>query len=307
MGANTKTQRIDMGPLNYSRQLASNCLDSLEVPDIEPWKRRLFSAVVSLHEKSTKFMLPDGGRIFDDIELRSLDETVTLRLPFPKIALEYHSNGRIRNSDDPIGLVDGVYQYESDSFISAPKRIVYATEKDGFIIVNIAFCTKSDGVWRLLPECYIPTTNYLRRDINFNGRPGIACIMGDKKSIASDYMDEIGAVMAFLNVLQCSNVRIEKKPAKRDGKHVKSALQFDSYHVLTVDSKKIVGPSGGTSFNHRSPREHLRRGHIRRINDGIKVWVNATVVSSGKGFGIVAKDYAMRDSDNNLQDRDHKD
>lgn len=284
-----------MESLNYSRQLAGQCLDSLAFPGLESWKRRLLSNAVSLHEKSTKFILPDGGRIFDDVELRSLDESVTLRLPFPCIALEYHSNGLERKHDEPIGLVNGVPQYESDSFVSAPKRIVYAREVEWFILVNIAFFTKTDGLWRLMPECYIPTTNYLKRDVSLLGRPGIVCGVRDPRAMSADYMDEVGALMAFLNVLQCSNVKIEKKQAKKEGKQVKSALPFDSYHVLTIDSHKSVGFGCGTSFNHRSPREHLRRGHIRRLNDGRKVWVNATVVSAGKGFGVVAKDYAMRE------------
>lgn len=42
-----------------------------------------------------------------------------------------------------------------------------------------------------------------------------------------------------------------------------------------------------------SPREHLRRGHIRRLEDGRKFWINAAVVAAGNG-GKIHKDYGIR-------------
>ena len=52
--------------------------------------------------------------------------------------------------------------------------------------------------------------------------------------------------------------------------------------------------NGMPSGHHRSPREHLRRGHIRRLADGRRIWVNAAIVGAGKGVGVVSKDYALR-------------
>src|SRR3990167_3851850 len=43
----------------------------------------------SMHIHSVKFMLPPGGRIFDDNSFKGLDESLPLHLPFPTIALEY--------------------------------------------------------------------------------------------------------------------------------------------------------------------------------------------------------------------------
>jgi hypothetical protein len=97
----------------------------------------------------------------------------------------------------------------------------------------------------------------------------------------------------MLNALACSNVHIERSEPKKSSKKIKSALPFDTYHILTID---VPGNSGGgmATGSHRSPREHLRRGHIRRLGDGRRIWVNATVVAAGRGAGVVTKDYAIR-------------
>lgn len=283
-----------MQHLNYSRQLVKHCMDMLSIPSYNPEVRALVSSVVDLHGTSTKFILPDGGRLYDDRELRALDESVTLRLPYPYLCLEYHSNGRERAMDEPIGLVNGVPQYEREGAVSAPKRVVYARERGGYIVVTVAFWTRHDGVWRVLPECAIPATGYIDRgSVSISGRPSIKVAFKDPRVPISDYMDEIGALMCFLNVLQCSNVHVERSKPKNAGKKIKAALPFDTYHILTIDVPNKAG-DGAAIGGHRSPREHLRRGHIRRLADGRRIWVNATVVAAGRGAGVVTKDYSVR-------------
>jgi len=282
-----------MEHLNYSRQLVKRCIDALAKANNDPEDRALMSSVVELHRASTKFILPDGGRLYDDRELRALDESVPLRLPYPYLCLEYRSNGKERAMDEPIGLVNGVPQYENEDFVSAPKRVVYARERGGYIVVTVAFWTRHDGVWCILPECAIPATGYLNRGVSFSGRPAIKAAFKDPRVPLSDYMDELGALLCFLNVLQCSNVHVERSDPKNTGKKIKAALPFDAYHVLTIDVPGKTG-DGTATGGHRSPREHLRRGHIRRLADGRRIWVNATVVAAGRGAGVVTKDYVVR-------------
>ena len=62
---------------------------------------------------------------------------------------------------------------------------------------------------------------------------------------------------------------------------------------LVVDSAKERRPSEELGGTHASPRTHLRRGHIRRLRWGPKVWVNSCVVNPG-AIGGVNKDYAVR-------------
>lgn len=281
-----------MNPLNYCRQLALQFRAALEIPSLDRNLRALYENVIDLHRSSTKFLLPEGGRLFDDKQFRALDESEPLRLPYPSIALEYQVRGG-RGPDDPIYWVNGAPVFEDESFESAPKRVVFAREMEGAIVVTVLFWTAKDSVWRVLPECAIPMTEYLdRQNAGPRGTPIAAMFNCPSKEIGS-YADELGALISFLNVLQCSNVHIERNEPKTAGKKIKSALPFDAYHVLTIGAPGKAG-DGHATGGHRSPREHLRRGHIRRLADGRRIWVNATVVAAGRAAGVVTKDYAVR-------------
>lgn len=281
-----------MQHLNYCRQLVKHCTTMLEMPRLDPELRAVFGNVIDLSGASTKFILPNGGRILDDKEYRALDETKTLRLPYSYVALEYECVGLNRPNGTPLWGRDGP-AYEDDTYQSAPKRVVFARERNGFIVLTIAFWTQHNGTWRVLPECAIPQIDYLDRSANDKGRVPVKFGVADNRFPLSDYMDEIGAILCFLNAMQCSNVHVERSESKKSGKKVKSAHQFDTYHVLTVDIPNVHG-IGKATGGHRSPREHLRRGHIRRLSDERKIWVNASVVGAGHGSGKITKDYLIR-------------
>jgi hypothetical protein len=151
-------------------------------------------------------------------------------------------------------------------------------------MVRALFCEK--GAWNAFPFCGIPRTGYLRQDsreIVISG-PG-------------DYPDEmfpreeVSSLMLLLNMLSCANVKTEKVTQKQSSK--RGALPFDSYHVLMVEQRLPDRDKAPTSGQHRSPREHLRRGHIRRYERGLKIWVNASIVNIGGG-GKVGKTYGLR-------------
>ena len=291
--------RIAMEHLNYCRQLARHCSDLLAIPSLDKGLRMIASGVLDLYGASTKFLLPAGGRLFDDFEYRGLDETVPLRLPYKYIAIEYQSSGREFGPDEPRGYLEGVPVFEKPSDVSAPKRVVFVREREENIVLTIAFWTRHDGTWRVLPECALPVTGYLDRDATkIGGRVAIRARFQLPPDVPgnppySDYSDEIGAVLCFLNVLQCSNVQVERSEPKKAGKKIKSALPFDTYHYLTIDAPGHAPGVGAATGGHRSPRGHLRRGHIRRLCDGRRIWVNAAVINAGIG-GKVSKDYRLR-------------
>lgn len=281
-----------MQTLNLSRQLAKQCHATIEMPSASPNLRAIMSNVLDLHGASQKFLLPAGGRLFDDLEYKALDEKTPLRLPYPYIALEYHSSGYERGEREPIGYVDGKPQFENNDFVSSPKRVVFAREREGWIVLTIAFSLRHDGSWRVMPECGIPTTNYLDRSSLNGGRVGVKVRAQNEEVPLSDYIDEVGAVLCFLNVLQCSNVKTEQIAPKKPKAKVKGAMPFDTYHILTINVPGKVQTIGSGGLSHRSPREHLRRGHIRTYESGMKVWVNAAVVNAGIGSKIT-KDYRI--------------
>lgn len=236
---------------------------------------------------SQKFALPDGGVLFEDTSLRGIDENMPLRLPYPKIALEYLAT---RDHTPEIGAL-------------CRRRIVFASEIDDSIVVFPV--VKYDGTERWIPMgfCKIPINNYCNKlqnglvQLNVE-LPHDYLNENEYKHIFTrkDYFDEISTLLFFLNALQCSNVHIKKEPARKPCKKTKNALPYDDYHTLVIETKRPQqGESHGTLAGaRRAMREHLRRGHIVRPEGRRPYWRNATVVNAGKAESKISKDYAVR-------------
>ena len=274
-----------MEHLNYCRKMTIQFSAMAEIPSLDPELRERMQHCMTLAAVSKKFMLPDDGFLIDDDELRALDENQPLRLPFPSVALEY----RTLDDNSTVG--------ERSS-----KRIVFATEMENGINFRCVAWMDSVEVFQPYAAFHLRNRAYLRRDLIVDGVPSIQIMdlsrPNGRAPIQSDRDDsgyEARVLIGFLNALACTNVHVSRSEPRNAGKKIKAALPFDTYHVLTIDVGKSSGAGTGMAGgSHRSPREHLRRGHIRRLLDGRKIWVNATVVAAGKGGGHVKKDYALR-------------
>jgi hypothetical protein len=97
------------------------------------------------------------------------------------------------------------------------------------------------------------------------------------------------AMLALKNVRHREVACPKKINEKRDKK---GRLPLYSYHVLEVDGELWDAPESAKDASDRVTRSHLRRGHIRRLSDGRRVWVRATFVH-GKAAGFVHKDYKV--------------
>lgn len=279
-----------MNHLNYCRQMVRQFTPALTNKTIPQDFRQFMSHCIDLARVSQKFILPDGGRLYDDPDYRALDESAPLSLPFPLIAVEYsRSSEHIQNT------------HSTDAHAHQPqKALLFARERDEVIAITVVVWNQAASAWGPLPEVAIPRTGYIDRGTRKNGHAGIVLMQNESVGIdvpGSDYMDEVGALLSMLNILQCNNVHVEKSPPtglkKMKAAHARKALAYDSYHILTISQP---GESTGRHLPgqpHRLLREHLRRGHIRRLSDGRKIWVNATVVAAGRGAGVVHKTYAI--------------
>lgn len=264
-------------PTNYCRQMLSQHKAMAAVPNLEPEKRASVDHTIDLCRASQKFILPLNGELLPDADLRALDESEPLRLPHPFVALEFPA--QLRNS--------------SGELIPA-KKVIFCREDDDGIYVRPAAYVTANGFWMVKRDAFIPKTNYLDRS-----DPAVLKVVADYQGTedAKNGATHVRVVLGFLNALACSNVRIESLLPKKAGKKIKTALPFDTYHVLTIDvGRKAGAHQGGEMGSGRSPREHLRRGHIRRLADGRRVWVNATVVAADKQAGKIQKDYLVRNS-----------
>ncbi|MDT8850241.1 hypothetical protein RN053_07065 [Pantoea dispersa] len=117
--------------------------------------------------------------------------------------------------------------------------------------------------------------------------------------------DELSAFINACSILNCANVVVDSlqagAPKQRKfvrGKRVAPQLTKDlpaySYKVLQIAEERSApvgnGELSGASVAQR--RMHLRRGHIRRLEDRT-IWVRAAVINAGSGTGVVDKDYRL--------------
>lgn len=269
--------------LNYCRKIVAQYKAIAGVPSLSAEERSKTEHVLDLCRASQKFILPENGVLFVDDDLRGLDDSIPLRLPHPFIAIEYLATSKNAPGE----------------LLSAGRVIFCREDEDGIYITPITWMPV-DGVWVPRPQAFVPKIGYLDRN-----DPSNLIIRAEYRK-ADDLRTVfrfVKVVLGFLNVLQCSNVGIEKLVPKAKTRKIKAALPFDSYHVLNIDATR-TGPGGchAVGNSHRSPREHLRRGHIVRPKTGKPYWRNATVVCSGRSKGKVTKDYRIRGIPNTVVD-----
>lgn len=265
--------------------------EDIKLPEVNKFNKLYFNNLpylIKLAESSEKFLLPDSGRLYDDPDYKALDENEELKLPFNNICLEYF----VPYIEDNLNV--------SDVYVS--KRIILAQQ--GKQLIRLHIVNFISNKWLYSGSIILPIINYLDRSLKIDGRVAIRCspdpigniIFTDfgHNELVKQHGDEIGCFLSFLNILRCSNVKTQiNQPKKTNVKLKKDALPFDSYHILTIDLPHKEYCNGEPKGDHRSPREHLRRGHIRRLNDGRRVWVNTAVINPGV-VGTVKKDYKLR-------------
>jgi hypothetical protein len=258
--------------------------------------------VVQAAQKAVKFVMPANGQIFDT-KLDGLPDII--KLPFDFIIIEYEC-------PNDGGLATKVFGEESTQ--PARKRIVYAEQQEGRIIVAsiVAFQDRGVDFWQVQPyfACLIQKSS-LPAEATVEEMPGISGKIIDQISVQFvdmggaaeqyfgddwerhayvDMADESSALLSLIEALTCKNVGFEALPVKKNkGAQARGALPYDEYHTLII-KKNYRSPDdlGGT---HRSPREHLRRGHIRRLPHG-NVWINSTIVNVGN-HGKIHKMYEV--------------
>ena len=259
-----------MEALNFCRQIKKAYADPSARDYIKKKLPKMpLDALIGALDEAVKFTLPDDGEIIEDPKLKGLNDIAELHLPYKSIVLEFV-------------LI----------YAKLKKIVVYAVEYETSIYVNV--WAGVDEGWISFGIVNIPKTNFMRyeADGEVSYRFKRLDVMEDEYKKDADLLSDLaaGTLLRFLNALACSNVHTEKLPARKASKTL-GALPFDDYHVLTIDRPTGNG-NGHAGGGHRSPREHLRRGHIRRLSTGSKIWVNAAVINAGAG-GKIRKQYAL--------------
>jgi hypothetical protein len=112
--------------------------------------------------------------------------------------------------------------------------------------------------------------------------------------IASDARDEVSMLLQTGCVLNCSNVEAETLKVAESLNKKRKAKGKEPFFVYRVLQVRESQPAINSSKNgtHASPRAHLRRGHIRRIQEKT-IWVRPSLINAGSKTGAVEKVYKI--------------
>lgn len=135
-----------------------------------------------------------------------------------------------------------------------------------------------------------------------NGAFGGRDLAEVRASLSTDIAQEAAVVLEFVEASSCSNIhhvigQAAPKPSVAAKRKKNGKLPIFETRVLAIDvpDKTVTqNPSGGLGQGSRSgPRQHLRRGHIRRLESGKRIWVQSAVIGAGSVKGNVQKNYVV--------------
>ena len=271
--------------------------------------------------RAVHFALPDDGSVLDD-RLRGI-EGRAIRLPFKSITVEYFAECESNGGDETLRV-------SKKRLILAREVSGHCAEVLGgkftaeTAILVTAFYTTAAGEWIPCMCGWLMPSNWdefslVTEEITKPLVPN----RDDKKMVGLVYpfqpmtmmaatdqlgremmmqyaMHDIGgevrAVLELCEALSCSNVSHEPiEQVKlavnirrvRDGK-----LPLYETRCLVINAGKSVAIGSGAGGSHASPRQHLRRGHVRRL-PACNIWVNSCVVGNAEK-GVLYKDYAVK-------------
>jgi hypothetical protein len=281
--------------------------------------------------KAVHFALPDNGELLQD-GLRGL-KGVELHLPFPSVTIEYFvSEGRfagIATEHSPRRLAlarelptSTIVEWASSHHVSADRYQRFTD--DTSILILVAF--EVQGMWipssfgfvmgkewdRVTENTQMAPSEFVRgkdqalftgqlfplmpTSIEFTGRTHGMEIL--QKSAFNDIAGEVNTLLSMCEALVCSNVGTEDlqtgDPKVNARRAQNKKLPIYTTKILTINTKEGGKKSGDyTPGSGTSPRQHLRRGHIRRLQSGEKIWVNSCVVGDREN-GFIEKSYRVK-------------
>ena len=240
--------------------------------------KRLFPIAL----RAPRFFLPPDGIVGTGYKSDLAKLVAPIRIPYPAIVIEYSvAWGRIihiaheslSEEQEPLTNIYTVRSWNDNNrhaWEPGHRRMIFRTAENPFVMPTSHTYALQGGVV----------------DLN-TGRSGEGVDPGATEARGA------WAVLFLILALQCCNVQLATIPApvalnKKRLAHGK--LPFVEYKILTVAGEQTHAFTGDGT--HASPRQHIRRGHIRRISDNRTVWVNQCLVGNpNKGF--IVKDYRV--------------
>lgn len=259
---------------------------------------------ISLMRQAHKFVLPFEGELVD-LKTYRAEYAEMLRLPYPVISLEFATSGKtdggvLRSSK----IIILAWTDEHQTPFHIPDAIagtIYFT--------NIWFDDEQNAwepspvVWSFHPDTLEtdPTGEFL-----LSGFTPIPChhnaferLEQTGQALAfmeNDLANQVRPIMEFCLTINCQNVEALAfpPPDKVLKKRMKNGREpLYTYHVLQLraasEGSRHLGEPGA---ERTSPRQHWRRGHLRRLQSGKVAWVRPAIIG-GNELGLVDKTYKL--------------
>jgi len=253
---------------------------------------RVRSVLYNQLHKAIKFTLPEGGKILDI----GISESISVisefcKLPYPVIAIEYYQPYEEHDPKTRIGRIG--------RDVEARERVILCSEMPNNALMVTLFI-KSHGrgisVWAPFDGSvlYYPKEHNGHVVPNFMSKEFFSAEI--QQNVISNYSDEFPVIGNLLAALSCKNVYESLSLAPRhmnNKRKKKKKAPIYEYKFLEINTEKLSAEPRTEKGFHASPRIHLRRGHIRRLQDGDRIWVNAAIVGRKNGTGVLHKDYGV--------------
>ena len=150
-------------------------------------------------------------------------------------------------------------------------------------------------LYGLDPQGITFTANNDNGSVYYTGNNSVSSVsLYDENEIQKETKIAVHLMLGFNQIMACSNIIYENhQPSKQLNKKrkKKGKPQIFIYKTLKIDcGDRVVKNGVGGDNDRHSPRIHLRRGHIRTMQNGKTTWVQPCVVGD-KTRGVVVKDY----------------
>jgi hypothetical protein len=283
---------------NYAAQAIADLTDRTTVLNDSNEKRLAMSFYTDKIKDSVKFAIPDNGRIFDD-ELKGVNFT-SIRLPYPITVVEcFQKTDKIEYRE--------LYNHGIVSFKRLILAFEWVDENEDIFFTIVPFTgfnrLESKEKWSTSPVvftapcqnnenvCYIEKFSDQFYDIFLEEQGKISL----DQSI-NDIYEDVRIFMELIEALSCKNVEqsVIQQASPKNAQRIKShKLPIYETKFLTIKATRSKTEKNkiGIAGSHATPRQHLRRGHIRRLESG-NIWVNSCVVGDSEK-GVIKKDYRV--------------
>ena len=284
---------------NYASQAQGDLNKLIKAPFFQdnPSDTQFIRHLVKQIDNAIHFQMPEGGKIFDD-DLKGIKGNV-IRLPFPLITFSFERDGTkfvcIAEEEKSVRAVEGT------PIMFRLNIILSNAQSQGWtpgIIEAHASSAWDDGA----EEGAHPGKVQIRSRLVFC----VPSFINSSKNVSGPEFSTdqraaticINSLLELCEALSCSNVKhepIDKINKNMNLRRVKGGkLPLFEIRTLTIDSESISGQSEsfGSNFDRSKVRQHLRRGHIRRLPKG-NIWINSMTVGSSDS-GLITKTYQVK-------------